>query len=108
MAKKTAVKETKTRISPKQKLADYKTRAFAYIRSIRNPPTVNNLSVKAYQIVDGKKNMASVPVPELVTMVGMAEQFGKQVKVTVSGSGNDVKLDFLIQDKPTAVPTELY
>ena len=109
MAKKTvAPKEVKTRISPKQKHAAYKDLALKHIFSLRNPKTVNSLSLTGYELKEGRKLSKSVPVPELITMVGMAAQFGKDVKVTVTGSGDEVKLNFLIQDQPQSFPVDLY
>lgn len=112
MAKSTkktkAPKEVKTRVSPKQLLSEYKNKALAYIQTLRYPKTVNSLSITGYELKEGRKLSKSVPVPELITMVGMAAQFGKKVAVTVTGSGDDVKLNFLIQDEAPSTPIDLY
>ena len=100
--------ETKTRVSPKQKLATLRDIALDYIRTLRNPKTVNSLSVTGYELKEGRKLSKSVPVPELITMVGMAAQFGKDVTVTVNGSGDEVTLNFLIQERAPSIPNELY
>ena len=110
MAKKTKATKTvkTTRTSAKQKLADYKNLALDYIRTLRNPKTVNSLSITGYEVKEGRKLSKSVPVPELITMVGMAVQFDKKVAVTVTGSGDEVKLNFLIQDEAGDIPSALY
>ena len=101
-------KSTKTtRTSAKQKLAEIKATLRDFIYEIRNPQTRNHLSITGYELKDGKKYSKSVPVPELITMVGMAYQFEKRVTVQVSGSGDDVTLDFLIVDQMPNTPLTL-
>ena len=107
MAKKKITKETKTRVSAKQKYQTLKTVAQEYIYKLKRPNTVNHLSITGYELKEGKKFSKSVPVPELITMVGMAEQFGKRVNVTVTGRGDDVTLNFNITDGIPDTPTEL-
>jgi hypothetical protein len=108
MAKKSKTAAPKTtRASAKQLLSEYKERALQFISDLRYPKTVNSLSITGYELKEGRKLSKSVPVPELITMVGMAAQFGKKVAVTVTGSGDDVKLNFLIQDEAPSTPNDL-
>ena len=107
--RKNATKAAKTtRTSAKAKLTEYKNRALQFIHTLRNPTTLNSLSITGYELKEGRKLSKSVPVPELITMVGMAAQFGKGVRVTVTGLGDDVTLNFLIHDQVTSIPTELF
>jgi hypothetical protein len=109
MAKKTkAVAPKTTRTSPKQLLSEYKSKALQFISDLRYLKTVNSLSITGYELKEGRKLSKSVPIPELITMVGMAAQFGKRVNCTVTGSGDDVKLNFLIQDEMPPTPNDLY
>ena len=105
--KKTSKSTKTTRMSPKQKLAEIKDTLRDFIYSVRHPQTRNHLSITGYEIKDGKKFSKSVPVPELITMVGMAYQIEKRVTVQVSGSGDDVTLDFLIVDQMPNTPLTL-
>jgi hypothetical protein len=98
------------RISPKQKFLAYKELALNYIGKLRNPFTAPAFNVATYEKVlnSTTKRPNFLSAPELGAIVGTARQLGKEVRISLSGSGDEARLYFTYVDGPLDIPTELY
>lgn len=96
------------RVSAKQKLAAYKTSAFAYIRTLRNPSSQSAFSVKGYEVTPTGKKPNALSAPELLAIVNTARKLGKIVQLTTSGISDGGQLDFQFVDAPADIPSDLY
>jgi hypothetical protein len=97
-----------TRISPKQKLAHYRTAALAFIASLRYPTTQSFFSVKGYEKTPTGPKPNVINVPELLAIVGTARALGKQVVISSSGVDMGGQIDVSLVDVSNkAIPSEL-
>ena len=103
MAKKKPV----TRTSAKQKFADYKTRALAFINLTKYPSNQSAFSVTGYNVTAGVKKPNALSAPELIAIVGTAQKLGKIVQVTISGIADGGQLDFRFVDSFPSIPNDL-
>jgi len=106
MAAKKITKTTRT--SPKQLLAAYKERALSYIQTLRNPVTRPAFSITTYTVTPTGKKATMFSAPELGAIVGTAGQLGKEIRVKLSGSGDDATLYFQYVDVVPNIPGDLF
>lgn len=105
MAKKTAVKATRT--SAKQLLAEYQKRAMNYIYTLKNPGQQLAFSVTGYRTEGGVKKPNTISVPETLAIVGTAAKLGKLVVLRTSGVEDGGQINFYFVDVPPSTPDEL-
>ncbi len=97
------------RVSPKQQLAEYRAKALGFIQTLRYPKTLQAFNTKSYEVVEGKKMLVKVSIPEIFAIVATAKQLGKQVQLTTGGYGENGTLYFQYVDDPSqiVIPSEL-
>jgi hypothetical protein len=104
MKKKTVV----PRISQKQRLAEFKNEAIAYIQKLRAPNSQLAFSITAYNVTANVKKPNALSAPELLAIVCTARQLGKDVNISVSGTGDMSQLDFRFVDRSPSIPLTLF
>jgi hypothetical protein len=95
------------RLTPKQKLQNYKQAALAFISRLKNPTQQLAFSVTGYQVSPTGKKPNALSAPELLAIVGTAAKLGKYVRVSTSGIEDGGQLNFYFVDAPLTTPFEL-
>jgi len=107
MPKKKTIATTRT--SAKQKFEEYKSQALSYITRLRNPKIQLGFSLKTYEVlVAGGKKPNAISAPELGAIVGTAQKLGKEIRITLSGSGDEATLFFSFVEAPPDIPGDLF
>ncbi len=106
MSKK--LKTAAPRTSAKQKLQEYKTAAFAYIQTLRNPKVSPGFDILTVESTPTGKKPNALSCVELGAIVGTARQLGKEVRIRISGRDDQTRLYFEYVDASPSIPSELY
>lgn len=96
-----------TRTSAKQKFAEYKSQALAYIQQLRFPKVAAGFNILTVEPTPTGKKPNALSAVELGAIVGTARQLGKEVRVRIEGSDDNTRLYFEYVDIPAPLPLNL-
>jgi hypothetical protein len=107
MAKKKAANTTLTRVSLKQKFADYKALVSSNVFKITHPSTTDAFGIPGVEKATGKA--LRVEANELIAIARTAAKLGQRVELQARGAGADSILAVVFVAEPSqALITSLY
>ena len=106
MAKKTS--ETKTRISPKQRFAAYKTLAINTLRAVMSPRTRQFADLTSHEMVNGVLKPNTIQVSELISITQTAQALGNTVRLGYDGNGPKARLVLTFVENVSQYKSVLY